>query len=163
MPETGLVREISGDLVVLSLDRPGACSGCGQGGARGACGSAGAGSTPGCRSNQVLLTALNRKKLPLVPGQRVAVEFPPGSALVQALTALLPPFWGFIAGYALGGLALSPESQALRAAAGGGGLFFSAGIVYFIRKCLPPGKPTVVYYSEEIVRNPRSPNIPILS
>ncbi|MDR0590180.1 MAG: SoxR reducing system RseC family protein [Spirochaetaceae bacterium] len=147
MTEIGRVREISGDLVVLSLEQSPACLGCGYGGsANRGCGFSGSGSKQGCRSHQGRLTALNRKKLPLVPGQRVAVEFPPGSTLAQALTALLPPFFGFIAGYVLGGLALSPENQALRAAAGGGGLFFSAGIVYFIRKCLPPEKPTVVYY-----------------
>ncbi|MDR2758794.1 MAG: SoxR reducing system RseC family protein [Spirochaetaceae bacterium] len=146
MIETGRVKEISGDLVVLSPDRPGACLGCGQGCPRDrACGFSGAGSKQGGRSNQGLLTALNRKKLPLVPGQRVAVEFSPGSTLVQTLTALLPPFLGFIAGYALGALVLSPENQALRAAIGGAGLFFSAGIVCFIRKYLPPGKPTIVY------------------
>ncbi|MFP3089760.1 SoxR reducing system RseC family protein [Treponema sp. TIM-1] len=149
MTETGLVREISGDLVVLSLDQPGSCAGCGHGRSRDmTCGFSGAGSKQGCPPNQRLVIALNRKKLPLVPGQRVAVEFPSGSTLVQALTALLPPFLGFVAGYALGGLVLSPENQALRAATGGGGLFFFAGIVYFIRKYLPPGKPTVVYYKE---------------
>jgi sigma-E factor negative regulatory protein RseC len=147
MTETGLVREISGDLVVLSLDRPRACGGCGHRGPRDrARGCSEAASKQGCPSNQALLTALNRKSLPLVPGQRVGVEFPAGSALVQALTALLPPLLGFAAGYVLGGLVLPPEREALRAALGGGGLFFAAGIVYFIRKYLPPGLPTVVYY-----------------
>jgi sigma-E factor negative regulatory protein RseC len=93
-----------------------------------------------------MVTAVNRKKLPLLPGQRVAVEFPRGDAPVQAVTALLPPLLGFIAGYVLGGMALSPENQDLRAAAGGAGLFISAGLVYLIRKYLPPRKPTVIYY-----------------
>jgi positive regulator of sigma E activity len=170
MTKTGRVREVSGDLVIIDPDRTGACGGCGYGEPRiRVCGilveekryGPGGGLPPGkkpgcpssrqvCRPNPGLLTALNREKLPLVPGQRVAVEFPPGSVLAQTLTALLPPFWGLIAGYVLGGLAF-PGNQALRAATGGAGLFISAGIVYFIRKYLPPGKPTVVYYKEDII------------
>ncbi|MDR1107893.1 MAG: hypothetical protein LBL19_02540 [Spirochaetaceae bacterium] len=56
-----------------------------------------------------------------------------GGILVQALTALLPPFLGFVAGY----MVVPSGSQALRAAAGCAGLFIAAGVVYFIRKYLP--------------------------
>lgn len=177
MTKTGRVREISGDLVIIDLDRTGACGGCGCGGPRnGACGVAaqekkngggefsGPGVKPACvppgspasyevyRPNPGLLIALNREKLPLTPGQRVAAKFPPGSVLAQALAALLPPLLGLIAGYVLGGLWASPAgNQAPRAAAGGAGLVISAGIVYFIRKYLPPGRPIVVYYTEDTI------------
>ncbi|MDR2631147.1 MAG: SoxR reducing system RseC family protein [Spirochaetaceae bacterium] len=146
MTETGWVREISGDLVTLRLDRSRACSGCGYGGCRPGAPGSGTGANEECPPNHGMVTAVNRKKLPLLPGQRVAVEFPRGDAPVQAVTALLPPLLGFIAGYVLGGMALSPENQDLRAAAGGAGLFISAGLVYLIRKYLPPRKPTVIYY-----------------
>jgi hypothetical protein len=187
--KTGRVREVSGLLVIIGLDRAGACGGCGYGeppggGPRlGGCSIfaeeersgdkgrvlrerssrplSGTSTKPmdlppgppsadrACPSNPGLLAALNRNNLPLTPGQRVAVEFPPGSVLAQTLTALLLPFLGLIAGYVLGGIWVSPPgNQALRAVAGGAGLFISAGIIYFIRKYLPPLKPTVVYYNE---------------
>jgi positive regulator of sigma E activity len=161
MTETGRIQEISGDWVTISLEQTGACLGCtayeGSAGSaikerRGVgCGLSGTGSKQACRPNQGLLTALNRKKLSLSPGQRVTVEFSPASVLIQILTALLPPFLGFIAGYALGGLCSPSGDQALRAAAGTAGLFISAGIVYFIRQYLPLGKPTVVYYNQDMI------------
>jgi sigma-E factor negative regulatory protein RseC len=144
MTKTGRVREISGDLVSIDLDRTGAGGGCG------ACGPCGCGEPRnGARG---IVIALNREKLPLTPGQRVAAKFPPGSVLAQTLTALLPPLLGLIAGYVLGGLWVSPAgSQAPRAAAGGAGFVIFAGIVYFIRKQLPPGRPIVVYYREDTI------------
>ncbi|MDR0690156.1 MAG: SoxR reducing system RseC family protein [Spirochaetaceae bacterium] len=177
MIKTGRVREMSGDLVIIDLDRTGACGGCGYGEPRNrACGIAveekkyGGGEFSGpntkptglprgtpasyevCRPNPGRLIALNREKLPLSPGQRVAVKFPPGSVLAQTLAALLPPLLGLIAGYVLGGLWGSPAgNQVPRAAAGGVGFVIFAGIVYFIRKYLPPGRPTVVYYMEDTI------------
>jgi sigma-E factor negative regulatory protein RseC len=153
MAETGRIQEISGDRVTISLERTAACSGCAYQEMPGpACGFSGTGSKRSCRSNQGLLTALNRKNLPLSPGQWVAVEFSSPSVLIQILTALLPPVLGFIAGYALGGF-FSPSggNQALQAAAGAAGLFISAGAVYFIRQYLPLGKPTVVYYNQDMI------------
>jgi hypothetical protein len=154
MIETGRIREVSGDLVVLDRDRTGGCEGCGgKGSPYGGCGlgemKTGAclrpvgGGSGGCFSrDREPLIAVNREKLPLVPGLRVAVKFSPGSVLVQTLTALLPPFFGFVAGY----MAVPFGDQALRAAAGGAGLFIFAGIVFFFRGRLPLGRPTVVYY-----------------
>jgi sigma-E factor negative regulatory protein RseC len=153
MAETGRVREISGDRVTISRERTGACPGCaGKERPGHVCGFSRTGSKGSCRSDQGLLIALNRKNLPLSPGQRVAVEFPSSSVLLQILTALLPPVLGFIAGYALGGF-FSPSggNQALRAAAGAAGLFISAGAVCFIRPYLPLGKPTVVYYNQDMI------------
>ena len=124
MTETGRVREVRENLVIVAPRRGDECFGC---------------MNSECKSNAGLITAENPAGLPLKTGQLVEVGTANASLLSQALAALLPPFLGFLLGYNLARL-LFPHSDG--AAVGLGILFlFAAAIaVSFIRKKRPAGQ-----------------------
>ncbi|MDR0558238.1 MAG: SoxR reducing system RseC family protein [Treponema sp.] len=87
--------------------------------------------------NPRLIAAENRTGQNLSPGRIVETETAKRSLVKQALLSLLPPFGGFVAGFALAGV-LSPVSgDGARGAAGVAGLFLAGFAVYALRKRFP--------------------------
>jgi positive regulator of sigma E activity len=127
MTETGRVREVRENLVVLLPDRSAACFGC---------------MNAECKSGAGLITAENPAGLPLKTGQTVEVVTRGSSLLGQAAIALLPPIFGFLLGFNLTRL-IFPFPTAPDGAAAGMGvifLFAAAFVVYFVRKKHPAGR-----------------------
>jgi sigma-E factor negative regulatory protein RseC len=127
MTETGKVREVRENLVVVLPDRSVACFGC---------------MNAECRSGAGFITAENPAGLPLREGQTVEVNTVNASLLSQALIALLPPILGFLLGFNLTGL-LFPFPTAPDGASVGMGLLFlfaAAFVVYLVRKKRPAGR-----------------------
>ena len=126
MTETGRVREVSENLVIVAPERSGECFGC----------------MKECKSGAGFITAENPAGLPLKTGQIVEVSTRGSSLLSQAAIALLPPILGFVLGFNLTGL-LFPFPTAPDGASAGMGvlfLFAAAFAVYFVRKKHPAGK-----------------------
>ena len=122
MTETGTVREIKENLVVIAPDRSAACFGC---------------MNLECKSGGGFITAENPKALPLKTGQMVEVAAPGAGIFRQALTAFLPPALGFVAGYTLSRLLFPKAGEGLFAFIGAAFLFIAAFIVYWARKKFP--------------------------
>jgi len=124
MTETGKVREINGKTVIVKPDSLAACFGC----MKEECGACG------------IITAKNPLSLSLRAGQTVEVSAPAASIFHQALAALVPPAFGFSAGFFLTRLFLPEAGESACAAAGVILLFASAFIVYAVRKRKPLDK-----------------------
>ena len=122
MTETGTVREIRGNTFIVVPDMGGACFGC----MNQECGAPG------------IITVENSKALPLNIGQIVEIKASSASLLRQALAALLPPAFGFAAGYVLAGLVFPQAGEGASAGLGAVFLFAAAFIVYKVRKLKPP-------------------------
>ena len=127
MTETGKVREVRENLVMIAPDRSAACFGC---------------MNHECRSGAGLITAENPGGLSLRTGQTVEVATINTSLLGQALIAILPPILGFLFGYNLSRLVF-PFPTAPDGAPVGMGLFFlfaAAFVVYLVRKKHPASR-----------------------
>ena len=128
MTETGKVREVRENLVIVVPDRSAACFGCMNVGMN-------AGSIhAGCKSGADFITAENSAGLPLKTGQTVEVSTVNVSLLSQALTALLPPILGFLLGFNLTRLLLPEAPEGASAGMGLVFLFAAAFGVYLVRK-----------------------------
>jgi len=132
MTETGKVREVKENLVIVAPDRSAECFGCMKAG----------GVNAGCKSCAGFITAENPAGLPLKTGQTVEVSTRGSSLLGQALIALLPPIFGFLLGFNLSGVIFPFPTAPDGAAAGMGVLFLFAAafVVYLVRKKHPAGK-----------------------
>jgi positive regulator of sigma E activity len=119
---TGQVHAIDAGRVVIA-EKSGACFGCMK---------------QDCGTKPRFFTVENALNLPLSVGQLVETGVPRRVVVLQALAALLPPFAGFIALFALTGAFALTESA--RAASGICGLFLAAFITYRIRKRFPTKK-----------------------
>jgi sigma-E factor negative regulatory protein RseC len=126
MTETGKVRELRENLVVVAPDRSAGCFGC---------------MNQECKNRSGLITAENPEGLSLREGQTVEVGVAGASLLSQALIAFLPPILGFLLGFNLSRLVF-PFPTAPDGASVGMGLLFlfaAAFIVYLVRKKRPAG------------------------
>jgi len=126
MTETGKVREVRENLVIVLPDRSAACFGC---------------MNAECKGGAGLITAENPAGLPLGTGQTVEVATRGSSLLGQAALALLPPILGFLLGFNLSGV-IFPFTAPDGASAGMGVLFLFAAafVVYLVRKKHPASK-----------------------
>ena len=118
MTETGIIREVKGNLAVIAPDKSAACFGC---------------MNLECKSSVGLITAENPDALPLQTGQRVEVGAPGLSLLHQAITAFLPPILAFIAGFFLTRQFFPQAGEGAAAFAGVILLFAAAFVVYKAR------------------------------
>jgi len=125
MTETGKVREVRENIVVVAPERSAACFGC---------------MNHECRSGAGFITAENPASLPLKTGQTVEVVSRSKSLLSQALAALLPPILGFLLGFNLTRLVFPEAADGASAGMGVLFLFAAAFAVYFVRKKYPAGK-----------------------
>ncbi|MDR1073688.1 MAG: SoxR reducing system RseC family protein [Treponema sp.] len=82
-----------------------------------------------------LIVAENRTGRSLSSGQVVETET--RSLVPQTLLSLLPPFGGFVAGFALAGVFFPVSGDGARGAAGIAGLFLAGLAVYAARKRFP--------------------------
>lgn len=122
MIETGTIREIKENLVIVAPVRTTACAGC---------------SNQECRADSGFIIAENPRALSLKTGQTVEVSTPAVSILGQALVSLLPPALGFVAGYVFLRLLFPHTGEGAAAALGVVFLFAAAFIVYSIRRRRP--------------------------
>ena len=127
MIETGRIESIADNVVQIRPKETDACFGC---------------LNYECKKNRGLIRALNTFNLPIQIGQWVTAEVSNRSAIMQAVIALGPVLFGFIAGYFISGTGFlpieDPLSEGARAACGVAGLFAAAFIVYGIRRKFPP-------------------------
>ena len=119
MTETGKVREIKGNRIVIAPDKGAACFGCMH---------------LECKKGRGLITTENPSALPLETGQRVEVELPGLSLLQQALAAFLPPILAFTMGFFLTRRLFPEAGEGAAAFAGVIFLFAAAFVVYRARK-----------------------------
>ena len=127
MTETGKVREVREETVIVAPDRGDGCFGC---------------MNSECKNGAGFITAENPEGLSLKTGQIVEVCTVNASLLGQTLIALLPPILGFLLGFNLSRLVF-PFPTAPDGASAGMGLLFlfaAAFVVYLIRKKHPAGK-----------------------
>ena len=122
MTETGRIREIKGNIVIVAPDMGAACFGC---------------MNQECQNRSGLITAENPEGLSLREGQTVEVCAAGASLLSQALTALLPPFLGFLLGYKLTRLLFPQAPDGAPAGLGLVFLFAAAFAVYLVKKKRP--------------------------
>ena len=122
MTETGIIREIQGNLLIIGPDRGIACFGC---------------LNMECKADGGFITAENPEAFPLETGQMVELSAPGISLLGQALASLLPPVLGFIAGYAIARLLFPGAGEGAFAGAGVILLFACAFIVFRVRAKFP--------------------------
>ena len=120
--ETGKVREIKGNMVIVAPNMSAACFGC---------------MNQECKAGGGLITAENSGALSLETGQMVEVSAPGVSLLAQALLSLLPPIMGFMTGYTLTRLLFPGAGEGAFAGAGVILLFAAAFIVYKARAKFP--------------------------
>jgi len=117
--ETGTIREISGNRVIIVPEKGTACFGC---------------MNAECKTNKGIITAENPKALALEKGQIVEINAPGISILGQVLMAFIPPSLGFAAGY-FGACLLFPKAgEGVYAITGVVFLFIAAFLLYFVRK-----------------------------
>jgi sigma-E factor negative regulatory protein RseC len=83
------------------------------------------------------ITAANPLGLPLKPGQRVETETALSSTAIQAISTLLPPILGFIAGFFLTALAFPGSGDSARSAGGAFFMFLFSLAFYFYRRKHP--------------------------
>ena len=121
MTETGRVREIKGDFIVIQPEKGIACFGC---------------MNMECKT-EGSITAENPRALPLNTGQTVQVRAPLLSLLGQASAALLPPALGFSASFFLTRLLFPAAGEGAAAGLGVAFLFATAFVIYMIRKKFP--------------------------
>ena len=128
MREAGTVLSVTGVLAAVrrekraEADNPEACFGC---------------MNTWCKAGQSRILAANPLKLSLEPGQAVEIEIAPSSALIQAVSALLPPLLGFIAGFFLTALIFPGSGDPARSAGGAALMFLSALGLYGYRRKNP--------------------------
>ena len=125
MTETGTIREIRENLVIVAPEKSAACFGC---------------INHECKTAGGFITAENPEALPLKNGQTVEVKAPGINILTQALAALLPPIMGFIAGYTITRLLFQKAGESAAAFFGAIFLFITAFVVYWIRKKYPANR-----------------------
>jgi len=125
MTETGKVREVRENLVIVAPERSGECFGC---------------MNQECKSGAGFITVENPAGLPLKTGQTVEIGLVGRSLLGQALTALLPPLFGFLLGFNFVRLLFPQAADGASAGMGVVFLFAAAFVVYFVRKKHPAGK-----------------------
>jgi positive regulator of sigma E activity len=90
-----------------------------------------------CRTNGSLFTAENRSGLKLDVGELVQITSSTAATVGQAAFVFLPPFIAFAAAYAGVALLAPASSEAVRAAAGVGGLALGFLAIYWFRKISP--------------------------
>ena len=122
MTETGVIREVNGNTVIVAHDAGSACFGC---------------INHECKNRKLFFAADNPKALPLKIGQTVEVKASNVFSPVQALTAFVVPVLSFIAGFNLTRFLFPKAGEGAYAAAGVIFLFAAAFIVYLIRKKIP--------------------------
>ena len=115
MTETGKVREIKGNTVIVVPDISAVCFGC---------------MNQECKTGSRFITAENISALPIETGQTVEVKARDIPLLGQALAALLPPVMGFTAGFSLTRFFFPEAAEGAAAAMGVLFLFTAAFIVY---------------------------------
>ena len=122
MRETGRIREIKENIVIIEADKSAACFGC---------------MNHECKSGGGFISAENPKALSLKPGQLVEVYAPGTSIAKQALAAFLPPVLGFILGYFIIRFLFPVAGEGAAAFTGAAFLFAAGFAVYRIRKKFP--------------------------
>jgi hypothetical protein len=120
---TGRIHAVAGKKVLIAPAENTACFGC----------------LKDCRKGRILISAENRGKLPLEPGQFVETEQIPRGLFFQGLGAVLPLALGFIAGYMLVYAAFPAAGEGSRAA-GGALLLFTGGLVTVLIRRRHPAK-----------------------
>ena len=126
MTETGIIREIKGNHVVIAIDTlkdSDACFGCMK---------------AECKERGCLITAGNTEELLLRTGQKVEFQSKNVSLLRQSLMAFLLPLASFIAGYTLIRILFPGAGEGARAGMGAVFLLTTAFIVYKTKKRSPP-------------------------
>ena len=126
MTETGIVKEIKENQIVIAIDKlkkSEACFGCMK---------------TECKNRDCIITAGNTGELPLRAGQTVEIQTQNTSLLRQSLMAFLPPLLSFFAGYTLIRLLFPNAGEGAFAGMGAVFLFAAAFIVYRARKKRPP-------------------------
>jgi sigma-E factor negative regulatory protein RseC len=128
----GRVLAITGDTVTIEPERPISCFGCMQ----------------ECKKGLAPVQAKAIGALELKPGQLVETAIPRNSLFTQAVTALLPPVAGFIAGFTAIGL-IPPLTGDGPRAAGGVVLMFTASLCMYLFRRRFPAK-TILYIKDKI-------------
>lgn len=124
----GRIQAVSGREVLIVPRNGDACFGC----------------VKNCPKGRVLVSAENRNNLPLSPGQLVEAGNSPRGLAAQGLSALLPLFLGFLAGFFLTGRIFHSAGEGALAAGGALGLFAGGGLMLLIRRrCLPGEKNSI--------------------
>ena len=123
MTEKGKIRELKENTVIVAPELSAACFGC---------------MNQECKASGGFITAENPKALPLHLGQTVEVKAPSASLFAQALVALLPPAFGFLAGFFLTRLLFPNSGDGAAVGIGFVFLFAFAFVVYKLRKKHPP-------------------------
>jgi sigma-E factor negative regulatory protein RseC len=123
MIERGYIETVQGSTVTVKQERGISCFGC---------------MNQECKQTQGIITAHNGTGKELQPGQLVETDIPASSVIVQALTALLPPFLGFAALFVVSGRVLPGLPESARAALGALGLFAVSFALYRYRRKSPP-------------------------
>ena len=122
MRETGRIKEIKENIVIVKADKNAACFGC---------------MNAECKSGSGFIKAENKKALPLEPGQIVELNAPGAGIARQALAAFMPPALGFILGYFVIRLLFPKAGEGAAAFAGVIFLFAAGFVVYLVRKKHP--------------------------
>jgi positive regulator of sigma E activity len=122
MTEIGRVRTVWGDRVTIMPGPPGACFGC---------------LNRACRARRDLITAENRARLPLSPGQVVETEFPRRFALAQGILVFLPPMAAFAAVWAVTGRFFPELPEPPRAFCGVIALVAVSALICLLRRFFP--------------------------
>ena len=125
MTETGKILELRGNLVIIEPNRSATCFGC---------------MNEECKTGSGLITAENPTALPLKPGQMVEIKASGANILKQAMTAIVPPGFGFALGFTLTHLGFPQAGEATAAFIGVLFLFAAGFTVYLFRKKHPAGK-----------------------
>ncbi|MCL2130703.1 MAG: SoxR reducing system RseC family protein [Treponema sp.] len=121
MTEKGMVREIRGNLVIISPLKNETCFGC---------------MNMECK-NSGLISAENPNAIKIEKGQMVEVEARSISIFFEALIALLPPFLFLTLGFILTRIYFPEAGEGAAAFIGIILLFAAAFIIYIIRKKHP--------------------------
>ena len=129
MTETGKVRELRGELVIIIPDRSSTCFGC---------------MNMECKTNGAFITAENPRAIPLEIGQMVEVKLANRSLAIQVLVVILPPILAFVAGYGFTRLLFPQANEGAFAGMGIVFLFTAAFIIYRMRKKAHVGREFVV-------------------
>ncbi|MCL2070013.1 MAG: SoxR reducing system RseC family protein [Treponema sp.] len=128
MTERGRIREIREEQILIVPDRDASCFGCMK---------------MECK-NAELLNVGNPRGLPLKTGQVVEVNISARSLSWQTLTILLPPLFGFAAGFVLFRRFFGEAGEGAAAFTGVIFLFATAFLIYRFRKKPKPSAGFVI-------------------
>jgi len=123
MTETGIIRDIKENSIIVAHDAGSACFGC---------------MNHECRNKKLFFAADNPKDLPLKIGQTVEVKASTVLAPGQAIMAFLIPILGFISGFILCRFLFPEAGEGAFAFTGVIFLFAASFVVFRIRKKRPP-------------------------